>query len=350
MSTNKIDNAISLYNNITEKYPKKTDSYYNLVNLYLTKQDLIKASELLDKIEKISGRSENLVMTKFNIFRMEQNWEGALKYLVEAEKDLQSPSIEVLIGDMYADRFKDSLALKYYNKALKTNPKYAPALFGRAEMYRISGDYENYFSDILPFFADNEIESELKTDYLRQLFQTPNFIQRYREQVDTMVSNLEQSHPTDSTTLFLVAAYYSQGEDKDNCIRVLKKNYNLYPKSFDAMFQYITYMYYIEDWKNVKEASEIALADFPDNTDLYQLIGISQFRLKEIHEAIKTYKKIEKIAFENKDTSGIVNAYSLIGDLSYEIGDKKQAYTYYKKALKYDSKNAPVLNNYGFFP
>ena len=165
----------------------------------------------------------------------------------------------------------------------------------------------------------------------------------------TMVSNLEQSHPTDSTTLFLVAAYYSQGEDKDNCIRVLKKNYNLYPKSFDAMFQYITYMYYIEDWKNVKEASEIALADFPDNTDLYQLIGISQFRLKEIHEAIKTYKKIEKIAFENKDTSGIVNAYSLIGDLSYEIGDKKQAYTYYKKALKYDSKNAPVLNNYAYY-
>ena len=311
--------------------------------------DLIKASELLDKIEKIQGRNENVVMTKFNIFRMEQNWEGALKYLVEADKDLQSPRLQTLIGDMYADRFKDSLAIDYYNKALKSDNKYAPALFGRAEVYRMSGNFDNYFSDILPFFADKEIDSEMKGEYIRQLFQTPNFIQRYRAQVDTMVNNLEMSHPTDSSTLLLVAAYYSQSEDTTNCIRVLKHNYTLYPDSFDAMFQYITYLYHIENWEAVKRESTEALKRFEENTDLLQLIGISDFRLKDIDGAISTYKKLEKLAQQNKDTSLIITSYSLIGDLSYEIGDKKQAYAYYKKALKWDPKNASVLNNYAYY-
>lgn len=349
MQTDKIDNALSIFNDLVLRYPKKTDSYYNLVNLYLSKQDLIRASELLDKIEQISGRNEGVVMTKFNIFRMEQNWEGALKYLVEADKELQSPRVQVLIGDMYADRFKDSLAIQYYNKALKSDLKYAPALFGRAEVYRISGDFDSYFNDIIPFFADKEIDSQMKEEYLKQLFQTPNFIQRYRAQVDTMVNNLELSHPTDSNTLFLVAAYYSQGEDTLNCTRVLKHNYSLYPQSFDAMFQYITYLYHIERWEAVKKESEIALANFPNNSDLLQLIGISNFRLKNVDKAIDTYKKLEKIALENKDTSLIITSYSMVGDLSYEIGDKKQAYSYYKKALKWDPKNASVLNNYAYY-
>lgn len=349
LKTNKIDNAISVYENLVTLFPKKTESYYSLVNLYLNKQDVAKSNEILDKIEKISGKSEATAMTRFNLFRMEQNWDGALKYLINFDNEQQSAKIETIIADMYSDRFRDTLAISYYNKALAAEPQYAPAMYGRAEVYRMKGDYTQFFKDILPFFANKQIDPQMKGEYLKQLFQTPNFIQRFRPQVDTIVINLESAHPTDSTTLFLVAAYYSQGGDQKKCLEILKRNYDLYPQNPDAMFQYVSYIYHIKEWDFLKQEATKALESYPGNTDLLQLIGISQFQTKNIEEAIKTYKQLEAIALATKDTTTILSTYSLLGDLYAEIKNKPQAYANYKKALKIDPDNNPVLNNYAYY-
>ncbi|MEG0518231.1 MAG: tetratricopeptide repeat protein [Bacteroidales bacterium] len=349
LKTNKIDPAISVYENLMTLFPKKTESYYSLVNLYLNKQDVAKSNEILDKIEKISGKSEATAMTRFNLFRMEQNWDGALKYLVNFDNEQQSSKIETIIADMYSDRFRDTLAISYYNKALVAEPQYAPAMYGRAEVYRMKGDYTQFFKDILPFFANKQIDPQMKGEYLKQLFQTPNFIQRFRPQVDSIVINIENAHPGDSTTLFLVAAYYSQGGDQKKCLEILKRNYALYPRNPDAMFQYISYIYYIKEWDFLKQEATKALESYPGNTDLLQLIGISQFQTKNIEEAIKTYKQLETIALATKDTTTILSTYSLLGDLYAEIKNKPQAYANYKKALKIDPDNNPVLNNYAYY-
>lgn len=349
IQTGKADQALSIYEKLTAQHPKKTEFYYTLANLYLSKQNIEKSKEILDKIEKISGKSEEIAMARFNLYRMEQNWEGALKYLVEFDKEYQSARIEALIADMYADRFRDTLAIQYYNKALKQEPQYAPAIYGRAEVYRMKGDFPSFFRDILPFFANEQINPQMKVEYIRQLFQTPNFIQRFRPQVDSMVVNLEQAHPTDSTTLLLVAAYYAQGGDQQKCLELLKKNYNLYPNQFDAMFQYVTYIYHLKEWDNLRLEAEKALNNYPDNTDLIQLIGIAQFQLKQPQEAIKTYRQLEVISAAQKDTALLVTAYTLQGDLYAGMNNKKQAFSYYKKVLKLDPVNNPVLNNYAYY-
>lgn len=349
IQTNKPDPAIALYERLIAQYPKKTECYYTLANLYLSKQNISKSNEILDKIEKISGKSEEIAMARFNLFRMEQNWEGALKYLVSFDKEFQSAKIEALIADMYADRFRDTLAIQYYDKALTLEPQYAPAIYGRAEVYRMKGDYENFFRDILPFFANGQINPQMKGEYIRQLFQTPNFIQRFRPQVDSMVLNLEQAHPTDTTTLFLVAAYYAQGGDQQKCLEILKKNYTLYPDHFDAMFQYVTYIYHMKEWETLLQEANRALKTYPDNTDLIQLVGIAQFQQKQPLEAIKTYKRLETLSAAQKDTSLLVTAYTLQGDLYAEMNNKKQAFNYYKKVLKLDPANNPVLNNYAYY-
>lgn len=349
IKTNKAEDALKVYEQLIVQFPKKTESYYTLVNLYMNKQDILKSSEILDKIEKISGKSEAVAMTRFNLFRMEQNWEGGLKYLVNFDKEIQSAQIQTIIAEMYADRFRDTLAIEYYNKALAAEPQFAPAVYGRAEVYRMKGDFENFFKDIQPFFANASIDPQMKGDYLRQLFQTPNFLQRFRPQVDTMVINLEKTHPSDSTTLFLVAAYYSQGGDTEKCLSILKRNYDLYPDNFDAMFQYVTYIYHIKDWEKLKQEAKEALKRYPNNTDLLQLTGIAQFQLKQIEEAINTYKQLESIALTEKDSTAIISTYSLLGDLYAEMNNKTQAYANYKKALKYDPGYSAVLNNYAYY-
>ncbi|MBR2477617.1 MAG: tetratricopeptide repeat protein, partial [Bacteroidales bacterium] len=142
----KLDEAIKVYEELLELYPKKSAVYYSLVNLYMGAQDTENARGMLQKIEAAQGKSEALAMATFNIFRMEQNWEGGLEYLIEFDKEFRSPRIESIIADMYAERYRDSLALEYYNKALKLDPQYAPAMYGKGEVYRLKGDFANYFA------------------------------------------------------------------------------------------------------------------------------------------------------------------------------------------------------------
>ena len=348
-NTNKAAEAINVYESLIKDFPKKTSSYYNLINLYIATKDLVKAGEVLDKIEEIGGINEAVAITRYNIFRMEQNWEGALEYLIKADNELKSPNLETYIGDMYAERFKDTLALNYYTKALTSMPSYTPALYGRAEIYRLKGDYTSYFKDITPFFADAAVDIKMKGEYIRQLFQTPGFTQRFRANVDSLIINLEQAHPTDSTALYLVAAYNSQGGNTKEAARVLKKNAEVYNQSNSALMQYIVYLYQIKEWEELERETKRLLTSNSSNLDFIQLQGIAEHQQGKLNDAISTYTRLGSIALDRKDTLNIISSYSLLGDIYAGIGNTSKAYHNYKKALKYDPKNNAVLNNYAYY-
>ncbi|MBQ5827308.1 MAG: tetratricopeptide repeat protein, partial [Bacteroidales bacterium] len=345
----KLKEAIKVYEELLALYPKKSAVYYSLINLYLGAQETDNARKMLAKIEAAQGKSEAVAMTSFQIYRMEQNWEGGLNYLVEFDKEFQSPRIECVIADMYAERYKDSLALVYYNKALKGDPQYAPAMYGKGEVYRLKGDFANYFKEIKPFFASKGVDPQMKTEYLKQVFQVPNFVQRFRTQIDSIMLGIEEVHPADTTSNIFLAAWWGQGGDNEKCKRILKRNYELYPEKYSTLFQYVVAIYQLEEWENLEVATTQALEKYPGDADFTQMRGIARFQQKKAREAIESYREMEKIALAKKDTNLLVTSYSVLGDLHFELKDSKSAFAYYKKALKLKPNENGVLNNYAYY-
>ena len=349
IKNNKIKEAIAVYEDLLELYPKKSAVYYSLINLYLGSQETDSARKILQKIEAAQGKSEAVAMTYFNIYRMEQNWEGALEYLVEFDKEFQSPRIESIIGDMLADRFKDSLAIEYYNKALAMDQQFAPAMYGRAEVYRMKGNYDQFFADITPFISNPSIDPNMKVEYLKQIFQVPNFTRRFRQQMDSLMLGMESAHPSDTTSNMFVASYWGQSGENERCKALLKKNYDLYPNNFNMLFQYVVAIYQLEEWENLEQAVTAALAKYPKDPDFLQLRGIARYRLQKYDEAIEAYKEMAAQAAIRKDTTAMLTANSILGDLYYETNDSKSAFAHYKKVLKLNPDEVPALNNYAYY-
>ncbi|MBR4088749.1 MAG: tetratricopeptide repeat protein, partial [Bacteroidales bacterium] len=268
IKANKIKEAISVYEGLLRMHPKKSALHYTLVNLYLGAQQTEEAKGILEKIEASQGKSEAVAMTWFNIYRMEQNWEKALNYLVEFDREFQSPRIQCVIGDMYADRYKDTLAIHYYNKALELDRQCAPAMYGRAEVHRMNGNYPLFFADINPFLANPQIDSKMKIEYLKQLFQIPNFIKRYRLQLDNAMEGIALAHPADTTSNMFLAAYYGEIGDNAKCKEFLRKNYTLYPDKFSTLFQWVLAIYQLKEWENLEAATTEALEKYPHHPDL----------------------------------------------------------------------------------
>lgn len=345
----KMKEAIGVYEQLLEMYPKKSAVYYSLVNLYLGAQETESAKEILRKIEATQGKSEGVALTYFNIYRMEQNWEGALNYLIGFDKEFQSPRVECLIADMYADRYKDSLAIKYYDKALEIDRQYAPAMYGRAEVHRLKGDYGKFFEDIKPFLSNPSIDPQMKTEYLKQIFQVPNFVQRFRTRLDSIMLDIEQAHPADTTSNMFLASYWGQGGDNEKCKELLRKNHLLYPDKYSTLFQYIIAIYQLEEWNTLEQETTEALKKYPKDPDLVQLRGIARFQQKKTDAAIESYREVGALALARKDTAALITSYSVMGDLYYEKKDSKNAFANYKKALKLNPDENGVLNNYAYY-
>ena len=345
----KIEEAIGIYESLLKDYPKKSAVHYTLVNLYLGAQQTDEAKKMLQTIESVQGKSEAVAMTWFNIFRLEQNWEKALNYLVEFDKEVPSPRIQCIIGDMYADRYKDTLALHYYDKALELDKQCAPALYGRAEVHRMNGNFLQFFADINPFMANSQIEPKMKIEYLQQLFKVPNFLKRYRMQMDGTMENLGNAHPADTTANMFLAAYYAEVGENAKCKEMLGRNLNLHPESMNHLFQYVVAIYDLKEWENLDVITTEAIRKHPDNSDFIQLQGIARYQLKKTDLAIESYMELEKVAKAKKDTVSLIAACSLLGDLHFEKKDTKTAFSYYNKVLKLNPNEHGALNNYAYY-
>ena len=349
LSTKRADEAIAIYEQLIEQYPKKREIYYDLANLYVGEKNIDKSRETLDKIENIEGITEPVVLAKFNLYRMSQDMEGALKYLQSTTKDLKSPRIEAIIGDMFTDCYNDSLAMIHYKNALEFERDFPPAVYGVAEIYRRKGDYTEYFNTITPLVGNPHIVPQIKNEYLGQVLQLQHFVQKNKPQLDTLVSTLSDTHPADSATSYLSSAYFAQTGNYDKADRILQNMVAQHPESSTFQSHYLSFIYFTEDWEKLATEAAKALEKEPENKDYIQLLGISQFQTKRQQQAIETYTRLEKVALKQKDTNNLLAAYSVIGDLSHELGDSKQAYAYYKKALKINPGYNPVLNNYAYF-
>lgn len=348
-ATNKLNEAASIYEKMLAMYPKKTELYYSLANIYLAQKDTEKAHGTLDKIEQVSGKSENTSITRFNLYRMSDDWETAIKVLELDSKKVTSPRIEAILGDMYSNQRKDSLAIHHYNKALSMNPDYIPATLGQAEHFLRRSDYAGFFSKIAPVISNPAVEGKWKTEYFQQLFEIPDFVQKCMPQMDILIENMTNVHPSDTLVNELASAYFAQTGNKDKCMEILKEFISDNPQDKKAKVRYLSYLYYNRQWEELENEAAIELANTPDSYESLELLGLAQYNMEKYNEAIETYSKINRLAARDKDTSAQVSTFSTIGDLYHTVGNKKMAYANYKKALRINPNYNPVLNNYAYY-
>lgn len=355
LAKNNLAMTIEIYDKLVKANPKKISYYYTLAELYVAAKDLPAATRLIEKIEQLSGRNEATASLRFKIFRMEDNWDGAVEYFTDFDREQQSVNVETLLGDLYLERYKDTLAMEYYEKALSHQRNYMPALYGKSEVYRARKDYPNFFKTVKSVMADDEMNPQGKVAYVREIIQTPGIITNYQKEMDSLITTLNASNRSDTLVKQLVVAYYLQGERKHEAANVIRE-YALNNPSLQLVMEYVSFLLYIEDYKPLeklltgKECDTLVKhLDAMPLTDRLDILAFVLYKEERYKEAMDIYKRLERELVAAKDSDMLLRTYSLLGDLSHQVGDVQGAYTYYKKALKINPDEIGVLNNYAYY-
>ena len=349
-ATSQPELAIDLYESLIREFPKKTDIYYTLVQLYMQHGKVDEVLQTLDEIEAVAGKDEMVALTRYDVLMRQEKPEEAYAVLESYNAEMDSPRILVAMGDHCVSQFKDTLALRYYNEALSYEAGLPQALLGVSEIYRYRGDYPNYFASVNEFMRGEAAPAELKTRYIQSLFQhtDPQFIRRFKPNLDVLVEAYREQAPRDSVVLQTASSYYYNTGDGAKARDLLRNCCSLYPGSVSSRGLYVQLLTLLEDWEAAGSAAEQAFQDFPQEPGFLEMKTYSDFNLKDFEALIRDCERIIA-ATSPRDTAARVRAWSRIGDAAHELGDSRRTYDAYEKALKLDPHYLPVLNNYAYY-
>jgi len=239
-----------------------------------------------------------------------------LKLLDKAPKKYTNAYTLTLLGDDQLASMKDTLALENYEKALVLSPGYAPALLGKAEVYRLRNNVPAFFTTIDGFVRDEDILPAPKCDYINQLLQhiDGNFYRGWKVQLDSLVNACIETHPTDSSAMQLAGSWYYGTGRPDEGIALFDKIVAANPDNLQA--RYIRMQLRYSDKRDTKEI------------------------IKECEDIV---------AIGGEKNPEVLPALSSIGDCYYEMGDDAKAFKAYDRVLKIDPEYVPVLNNYAYY-
>ena len=347
--TGREDLAIEVYEDLVKDHPRKIDLYYSLVNLYARQNDMDKTIKALDEIETMMGRDEQTAMARYDILMHQNKGEEAFKVLEELNEEMPSPQVLSMMGDARLADPDDSLAMVYYDQALELDSEYAPALLGKSEIYRMRRTFDSFFETLGRFAASPSIPVQMKSRYLSDItdHMDGRFFQNFRVQLDTLFETGVRAHPADSSMLLAAGTYYYRTERRDRGVELFKANSNLYPDDFNARAMYIQSLSYNDDWDGLLTASEEAYAAFPDEPAFLNMRVMAYYNLGDMPAVITESTRMAEAFKDNPDV--VVQALSTIGDSYHQLGNEKEAFKAYEKALKINPDYAPVLNNYAYF-
>ena len=349
-ATSQPELAIDIYESLIREFPKKTEIYYTLVQLYLQQGKVDEVMKTLDEIETVAGKDEMAALTRYDVLMRQQKPEEAYAVLEAYNKEMDSPRILVAMGDHCVSQFKDTLALRYYNEALSYDAGSPQALLGASEIYRYRGDYPNYFAVITEFLKGEEAPLEMKTRYMQTILQhaDPQFVRRFKPNLDLLVEAYHDQAPADSSVLQTTGSYYYSTGDGARARDLMQACCNLYPQSLGSRALYVQLLGMLEDWTALGPAAEQGFRDFPREPAFLEMKTYADYHLKDFQALIRDNERILE-ASSPRDTALRVQAWSGIGDAWHELGESKKAYDAYEKALKVDPHYLPVLNNYAYY-
>ena len=347
--TGRTELTIDMYKELMKDFPKKTDLYYSLAQIYIGQNDLTEALKTIENIETQFGSNDGTVMTRFNILRRQDKGEEAFRVLDEYSKEYSSPQVLTVLGDYAMGMYDDSTALARYDAALDIDRDYAPAILGKAETYRMTRKYNDYFATLDVLTANPQVSAAAKADYLQAVFRQADrqFINTFKPQFDATVSIAERVHPNDTSILETAGLYYFSTGRREKAADAFRTMKELSPENPVAAAEYIRILLFNGEWENVVTESEEAFRKFDNEPGFLDFANTAEYQLRNYDKIIDNCSRM--LLASPGDSAVFVSSWSTIGDMKHKLGDDKSAFKAYDILLKRYPDYSPALNNYAWF-
>ena len=345
-------NAIKAYELLYSSYKTRVDVLQLLLQLYGSQNDYKKMINVLDRIEVLEGSSEQISLSKMQIYEQmgdkKKEYES-LKSLVD-EHPLEL-DYRVMFGNWLLQNGKKNDALKEYKSVLKEEPNNALAKLSMLDYYRSIKDQATVDELTNELLQSPKTEKETKMTLLRNIIssdQKANISDSAK--VMSLFSLALSTKQEDADLIMMKAAYMAmKNMPKAEINHVYEQAIDVEPDNSRARLALIQNIWATEDYDKVIEICRPAIEYNPDEMAFYYFKGMAEFQKHDIDAALETFKKGVGQIKEDSDPEIVSDFYAILGDILHEKGKASEAFAAYDSCLKWKADNYGALNNYAYY-
>ena len=345
-------NAIKAYEILYSSNKTRVDVLQLLLQLYGSQNDYKKMINVLDRIEVLEGSSEQISLSKMQIYEQmgdkKKEYES-LKSLVD-EHPLEL-DYRVMFGNWLLQNGKKNDALKEYKSVLKEEPNNALAKLSMLDYYRSIKDQATVDELTNELLQSPKTEKETKMTLLRNIIssdQQANISDSAK--VMNLFSLALSTKQEDADLIIMKAAYMAmKNMPKAEINHVYEQAIDVEPDNSRARLALIQNIWATEDYDKVIEICRPAIEYNPDEMAFYYFKGMAEFQKHDIDAALETFKKGVGQIKEDSDPEIVSDFYAILGDILHEKGKASEAFAAYDSCLKWKADNYGALNNYAYY-
>lgn len=203
-----VPRAITVYENMADQFPSRLEPLMSLIDLYNQTKSYQQVINTLNRLEELDGKSEQISMEKFRMYLLLGDQEKAFTEIESLSKEYPyDMRYQTILGDVYLNNDKPQEALGIYQRILKEEPGYAPALVSMASYYQKTGQDSLYQMQLDTILLNDNVLSDTKMEIMRQLILQSEQGTKDSTQIVSLFQNILK-RPQQNADLAMLCAQY----------------------------------------------------------------------------------------------------------------------------------------------
>ena len=346
------EQALAAYERLYANNKTREDVLQILYQLYGSQNNYKKMIEVIERMEMLLGSSEQLSLTKMQIFEQMGDKRKAQAELMRlVQKNPLDLNYRIMLGNWFFQNDKKKEAFKEYQAVLKEEPNNAAAQLSLLDYYRDAKNAKVVEELTQKLLESKKTEKETKMALLRQVI-IDNQQSDAKDSLEVIkLFDRVLSYPQEDADIVMMKAAYLtlKNAPVDSVNKVYEQAIAIEPDNSRARIALIQNIWKEEQYDKVISISRPAQEYNPEEMIFYYFEGFAQYMKKENDAALQTFKKGVAQIKPDSDPNIVSDFYAIMGDILHEKGLDKEAFEAYDSCLHWRPENLASLNNYAYY-
>lgn len=351
LSKGEIQKAATVFEQLSTMAPDRTEYLDMLSRIYQHEKDYKKMLATLNRMETAEGQSEELTLSKMQVYSFMGDTKGAYKELSSLVKSHPNDlNYKVMMGNWLFGNGRKQEALKLYNDVLKAEPDNAQAQMSLMDYYRIEGNEEQSDKLLFAMLENPRTESQTRISLMRQVVNDSEKTDGDSTRILGIFDRILRLPQKTSEMAEMKVAYMSLKKMPTDSIKsALNTVLDISPEKTQARLQLLDIMWRDSIDANVIRECEKAIDYCPDEPALYYYLGLSKYLNDDDKGALDAMRRgVAKISSDTPDEISS-RMYMIMGDILHQMDMPAEAYAAYDSCLTYNPDEISCLNNYAYY-
>ena len=341
------EDFISLYENLTKKYPDDPEMLSDLIDAYLITEKYDKALAKMDLLEEQIGQNDLITEQRLNILKHQGNDKKLMSELERlTNENPENPRYYSMLAQLYSDNGKEKEALKAYEKIKELSPNDPYINISLLEFYEKNGNKEKAFNELIAAIRNKNLDLATKSNIYDYWMQKNQNAANINEQARQCGEAFIETHPDIKLGYLILGSYYIVNENAVKSKELYQKALAIDSTDFYGWQNLIISESRLSENEAVRDHAVAALKYYPMQPVFYWYAGVASAVLKDNENAINYLEKGRRYT---TDKIQMANFDAFLGDIYHEQGDEEKAFEAYDRTLRNDPDNVLVLNNYAYY-